>query len=296
MASLLDRIDVAQPNGTVGPVRNRGTRSSSVPYDKSARLGRSKADADAVWKHDLYTGPGKTLGSRISDDVSTTTTAKVNTSGAALALRQAIGLDSRRSSGADLNIRGASAVGSNVVQVKNLAAGTTAADVEAIFKKCGPILEAYTFGSYTTSKDKVTVRLKFKNSEDAKTAVSSFNGKPADGNVLAVDIVGSASTALGGRLLGGSGVVVDGTVDVLMDDVAGSSSSGGSKMRSDELLNDPRAQVLIVPPGVDPAEYNQSQRGGSWRGRGGRGRGGGRRPGRGSGRRMQRTGSSMLVD
>lgn len=66
------------------------------------------------------------------------------------------------------------------------------------------------------------------------------------------------------------------------------------KMRSDELLADPRAQVLTVPPGIDPAEYEargpRGRRGG--RGNGGRGRGG-RVMGRQGGRR---TGSSMLID
>ena len=45
------------------------------------------------------------------------------------------------------------------------------------------------------------------------------------------------------------------------------------KMGSDELLNDPRAVVLTIPPGVDPAEYaprGRGRRGGcggrSWRG------------------------------
>ena len=63
-------------------------------------------------------------------------------------------------------------------------------------------------------------------------------------------------------------------------------------MRSDELLSDPRAQVLTVPPGVDPAEYQDR---GSWRGRGRRGRGGGRG---GGGRRARggQTGSAMVVD
>lgn len=40
-------------------------------------------------------------------------------------------MESRRSfSGADLIIKGASAIGANVVQIQNLASGTTAADVE----------------------------------------------------------------------------------------------------------------------------------------------------------------------
>ena len=55
-------------------------------------------------------------------------------------------------------------------------------------------------------------------------------------------------------------------------------------MRSDELLSDPRAQVLTIPPGVDPKEYN-SGRTGPWRGRG-----------RGRGRGKPRSGARMQVD
>ena len=53
------------------------------------------------------------------------------------------------------------------------------------------------------------------------------------------------------------------------------------KMRSDSLLHaDPRAQVLVAPPGADPADYTQPPavpRNGNIRRGGGRGRG---RPGR----------------
>lgn len=56
------------------------------------------------------------------------------------------------------------------------------------------------------------------------------------------------------------------------------------KMRSDSLINaDPRAHVLVAPPGANPADYTQRQseaRGGGGIRRGGtRGRGG-RRGGR----------------
>lgn len=66
------------------------------------------------------------------------------------------------------------------------------------------------------------------------------------------------------------------------------------KMRSDSLLRaDPRAQVLVAPPGANPSDYVQGpsgrhhgggggggRRGGGGRGRGGR-RGGGKRGGGG---------------
>ena len=55
----------------------------------------------------------------------------------------------------------------------------------------------------------------------------------------------------------------------------------GRKMRSDSILaSDPRASVLVAPPGADPKDYTQQQarprrgrRG--FRGRGGAGRKGG---------------------
>lgn len=93
--------------------------------------------------------------------------------------------------------------------------------MQAIFKRCGSILEAYIHGP--KNSEKVTVRLKFKNSDDARRAVLEYDGKSADGNVLGVSTVGSASTSLGGRLDGG--VVLNGTVDVLMEEDVG---SGGS--------------------------------------------------------------------
>lgn len=50
-------------------------------------------------------------------------------------------------------------------------------------------------------------------------------------------------------------------------------------MRSDAMVSDPRASVLLAPPGADPKDYTQ-QTGGNGRGRGGR-RGRGRRGGGG---------------
>ena len=93
--------------------------------------------------------------------------------------------------------------------------------VQAIFKRCGPIIDASVISS--SGAETVTVRLKFKSPDDAKAAVKAFDGKPADGQVLKVTVVGTSSTALGGRL-GAS--VINGTVDVLMDedpDVTGGS-------------------------------------------------------------------------
>lgn len=59
-------------------------------------------------------------------------------------------------------------------------------------------------------------------------------------------------------------------------------------MRSDSLLKaDPRAHVMVAPPGADPADYLpapvSSGKGGTRRGGGGRGRGGRRGGKRGFG-------------
>lgn len=84
-------------------------------HDRHDEQGSSPADQDAVWKHDRFDGQGKTH--------------LVDSSAAAIALRQANAVASS-SRGLDLNIKGAGAVGSNVVQIENLAKGTSAADVE----------------------------------------------------------------------------------------------------------------------------------------------------------------------
>lgn len=57
------------------------------------------------------------------------------------------------------------------------------------------------------------------------------------------------------------------------------------KMRSDSLTSDPRAQVLVAPPGTNPKDYVQAPP----RGRGrGRGRGGRRGGGGGRGKDRER--------
>ncbi|TFY52285.1 hypothetical protein EVG20_g10615, partial [Dentipellis fragilis] len=163
----------------------------------------------------------------------------------------------------------------------------TAEDVEAIFKRCGPITQS---SAKNGPDGGVTVRLTFKNDKDARTSVESFNGQVADGRTLAVRIVGGVNASLSGRLSVGA---QDGTVDDLLADtprlvsIRLLSLSGPSKisthwrlvcrkMRSDDILNDSearaRAHVLVAPPGADPRDYTQQTRGGSGRGRGGRGR------------------------
>ena len=50
------------------------------------------------------------------------------------------------------------------------------------------------------------MHLKFKPAEGTRRMVAEYNGKNADGHVLAISLKGSTSTALSGRLAGGGGV------------------------------------------------------------------------------------------
>ncbi|KAG6381911.1 hypothetical protein JVT61DRAFT_531 [Boletus reticuloceps] len=148
-----------------------------------------------------------------------------------------------------ISIKGAStSANGNVVQVDGLVKGTSPADVEQ--------------------------------PEGAAAAVAKFDKQPADGRILHVAIVGVQSVGLSGRLGGMDLVNENGSVDVLM----GAGDDAGSKLRSDLIMNsDPRATVLVAPPGVDPKVYSQQnnsrpdvqrwQRGGR---KGVRGRHGGR--------------------
>lgn len=76
----------------------------------------------------------------------------------------------------------------------------------------------------------------------------------------------------------------DRTFQVLFKLDGRSDLSSFRKMRSDALTSDPRAQVLVAPPGADPKDYIQAPA----RGRGGRGRGRGGRRGGGGGRGRDR--------
>jgi len=185
-------------------------------------------------------------------------------------------------SDSSLSIKGAGSQG-NVVEVSGLVSGTTAEDVAAIFKRCGQISDQKSVSNKTDPK----IRITFKTPASATSAVQKFNNQPADGKILSVKVVGTSSTgtSLGGRLGGNDGLGLvreEGSVDVLMD--AGEET--GSKMRSDSVLKaDPRAQVMVAPPGADPADYlpaNTNSRGNARRGgRGGRGGKRGRRGGNG---------------
>jgi len=219
-----------------------------------------KGDVNSTWSHDLYESHNS-LSARLGNSAPP----KKNFSAAEKALLEA--------TGGGISIKGASQRG-NVVEVSGLADGTTSEDVEAIFKRCGPI---------TTHKaiktNPVVVRLVFKSEKDAQAAVSKFNGQPADGRTLVVKVVGGANATLGGRL---GAAAVDDSVDVLMED----SGSKGSKLRSDEILaTDARARVQVAPPGANLKDYVPQQRSRGGRGRG-RGRGGRRGGGGGGASRM----------
>jgi len=139
-----------------------------------------------------------------------------------------------------------------VVEVRELVKGTTAADVEAIFKRCGKVLSSKLVKS--SKADSETVHVKFENQDQATKAVSMFNGQTADGRILQVEIINN------GLSLKGAG---SGSVDALLED----DTAGGSKLRSDAILaTDTRAQVITNPLG----KPGHGGRGGKRR-RGGRG-------------------------
>ncbi|TBU23827.1 hypothetical protein BD311DRAFT_673116 [Dichomitus squalens] len=254
MASLLERISLPQAAApAVGPVRAKSNRAAaSAPYNRNQRP--PKGDVNGTWKHDLYNKPdARSLSARLTA-APQAVPPKMNFGIADKALKDALG------DKGGLSIKGASSRG-NVVQVAGLARGTTAADVEAIFKRCGPITAAVL---HSNSPDPV-VRLTYKHEKDAQAAVAKFHGQPADGRTLQVKVVGGVNATLSGRI---GAALVEGSVDVLMGD----ESNPGSKLRSDEILaTDSRAHVLVAPPGTDPKEYIQKPVGRE-RGRGGRGR------------------------
>ncbi|KAI9441975.1 hypothetical protein F5148DRAFT_988922 [Russula earlei] len=269
MASLLERMNV-DPAPGVGPVRSKTRRAGSAPYTRPP-----KGDINSQWKHDMYqqgAEPGKSLSDRL-DAPSRDAPPKMNFGSAVKALEEATGLGADK----ELSIRGASTRG-NVVEVTGLVKGTTAEDVEAIFKRCGPITQSSV--QPLLGNGDVTVRLTFKREKDAREAVRVFDKQVADGRTLGVRVVGGVNASLSGRLSIG---MVEGSVDALME------TDNGSKMRSDDIISrDPeaaaRAHILVAPPGTDPHEYLPSPLS---RARPRRGLGGGRR---------ERGGRKMEVD
>jgi len=285
MASLLERMSIPANSSSSGPIRSRSGQPSNrspAPYNRPNRP--PKGDVDSPWSHDLYETElsNNSLSARLTAHP---TAPKANfTTIAQKALRAAT---SPSFSSEQLSIKGAS-TGSqgNVVEVTGLVPGTTAEDVVAIFKRCGVVSNAKT----VPGGDEVRIRVTFKSPSSASAAVQKFNNQPADGKTLSVRIVGSTSagTTLGGRLGGSDGLGLvreEGSVDVLMD----TDGDKGSKMRSDSLLHaDPRAHVLLAPPGANIADYTNAPTGprngnvgGRRGGAGGKGGRGGRRPRRG---------------
>ncbi|KAJ7502924.1 hypothetical protein B0H11DRAFT_2188063 [Mycena galericulata] len=276
MASLLERMNLPT-GGPSGPIRSRSgpANRNASPYPQNRPSPTPKGDVDSPWSHDMF-HQHNSLEARI-ETTPGAPRANLNHAIVGKALQAA-------TSSSGISIKGAASQG-NVVEVTGLVDGTTPDDVVAIFKRCGEIVKAILL----TTKPEVKIRVTFKTASSATGAVQKFHNQPADGKTLSVQIIGSAATGLGGRLGGADGLGLvreEGSVDVLMD----TATEGGSKMRSDSLLRaDPRAQVLVAPPGADPADYVQGPsprngRRGGWRGgRGGR-RGGGKRGGQGGGR------------
>ncbi|KAF5322580.1 hypothetical protein D9619_001915 [Psilocybe cf. subviscida] len=270
MASLLERMNI--PANSSGPVRNnksQSNRGASAPYNRANRA--PKGDVDAQWSHDMFE-THNSLSARLNLKPA------VPKAGLNPIAQKAIRDATTRGDSA-LTIKGASAgTQGNIVEVTGLVAGTTAEDVAAIFKRCGQIIDQKSL----SGKADPRIRITFKTPASAQSAVQKFHSQPADGKVLSVKIVGVAATTLGGRLGGNDGLGLvreEGSVDVLMD-----AEQPASKMRSDSLLVDPRAQVLIAPPGADPKDYTQS----------GESRGQGARRGRGRGARRGRRGGNGL--
>lgn len=191
-------------------------RGALIPKPLQNRPDRpAKGNVDSPWSHDLY-DTQNSLSARLNVHP---TAPKANLNALAQrALREANSLPSE-----SFSIKGASVAG-NVVEVKGLVDGTTAEDVEAIFKRCGVITKKTTMPG-----NEVTIRLTFKEPSAAASAISKFHNQAADGKTLSVRIVGSSSagTTLGGRLGGEDGLGLvrqEGSVDVLMDADSGSGS------------------------------------------------------------------------
>ncbi|EIW80762.1 hypothetical protein CONPUDRAFT_144703 [Coniophora puteana RWD-64-598 SS2] len=274
MASLLERLDVAPDSASSGGPTRAKRHDRASPYARPP-----KGNPEDDWKHDMYEDADKprALSTRLS--AGGAVPRRPDARLAERYLQEATGgggASANGSGSSGLSIKGASNLG-NVVHVEGLVKGTTPADVEAIFKRCGAILSSSFAPHPAVDKDGIAVRLKFKTAAAAQDAVAKFNGQPADGRTLKVAVVGGASASLGGRLGGLVGDLAEsGSVDALMD-----GDNGGSKMRSDSILtSDPRASVQVVPPGADPKMYQQQQGGGRGRGRGRGRRGGGGRRGR----------------
>jgi len=279
--SLAERLGIPI-NRTRGTATRQVSGSRKSPYDRPPTPERN---TDAQWKHDKFAEvndiAGGVLGARLftsSTRSSSGGAGKTRVAVDSARLVRAIGEANAKNggaavggrgatlgrSGSGLEIRGASS--GTTVEVRELVLGTTSADVKEIFQQHGEILSHKEIKPLPAghSSDSVTVRLKFANQKEAEAVVEAYHGQKADGRTLSVRIC-DAPLVEGTATLLSSGGKIDKAVDILAQP-----ESGGSKMYSDALLDDPSSIVLTrpFPPG----------RGG----RGGR-RGGGRGRARGSG-------------
>jgi len=250
---LADRISAARapsnrgrggPNQGGGP--RRGNRTS--PYT------RPTPAPEGQWRHDKFGEQngnairGGSLAARLSGGPvhgggnagGGGRVGQVDTSRAAAALLQATshGRTSApaRGGGGALSIKGASG---STVEVKELATGTTPADVEMIFQQCGKILSSK-LSTAPEDDETVTVHVKFSKRADALKAVDTFNGQQADGRVLSVSILEES-----GILDRFDAQRIAPEIDLLQ------SAEGGGGMRSDSLVNAPGAQVMTAPPRIN---------------------------------------------
>jgi len=162
-----------------------------------------------------------------------------------LSLQKALAAVNGSSGGKNINIRGASGV---TVEVRELVKGTTAADVEAIFKRCGNVTGSKLVKS--KGQDSETVHIKFENQDQASRAVQMFNNQAADGRILQVEVINNGLSAKG------TGIE---SIDALLED----ENNGGSKLRSDAILaTDSRAQVMTNPWGKSNTRGGRRRRGG----------------------------------
>ncbi|EIN06720.1 hypothetical protein PUNSTDRAFT_46131 [Punctularia strigosozonata HHB-11173 SS5] len=239
MPSLLERLDVNM-DSAAGPAR--GTRKTggrgsgrSSPYTRGP-----PGNPDGQWSHDMF-DKHNSLTARLGiTDTDNGTPGRPRRVDATSALQYLV------KQGDSMSIKGAAKSG-NVVEVRGLAVGTTAEDVEAIFKRCGPIVKAEIHQKHP----ELVIRVTYKEQKDAKTAVEKFDGQNADGKKLHVTISGTKGTTIGSRF--GLDPVQDGQVVLPPSD-------SDSKMRSDAILReDPRAALVVVPQGGDPKDYIQQQ-------------------------------------
>lgn len=210
------------------------------PYDRASR-----PSANDPWKHDMFAKQNKIEGGELGARMAVPDRAISSSASlpVGLSLKKALAAASGTPLAKDFSIRGASGV---TVEVRELVKGTTAADVEAIFRRCGNVLSSKVVKTLRT--DSETVQVKFENQDQAAQAVSMFNKQAADGRILEVEVINNGF------------IPTSKSVDALFED----SNTGGSKLRSDAIIaSDARAQVITNPLG-------KSSNRGARRGRGGR--------------------------